>query len=598
MSLDRPVDSQRQPPSIGETLRAQAKEAESRGSDTVQRVMIGSKAYYVVIVRDGRLQPLPHDTERIQGLARVIVRAHTSSPSLAGKSIDHIHSGGAVTPDGQVHKHTEATVSQKNLHEATAGLSGKITEHPNFRGDSADDRENSQLTQSQNLVVRVKEHIATKGDTLTVKDLKEIIEIPNLPQEFKDEFSFLIHDKAPTDTLTQVELNTAFGTAYVGSDYDPVDFQAPFGGYLGRLIDEHKEGSNPAGPAFNSATYKKSLEDNHYDIGCGLYELNFTTKGSRTAQHAWNAMAKLALDVDHLSLQGIRSDAYLVPVESQKRTHQPSARLTIVSAEEELGEDLLTLGLRHDQERQDHELAHSLAGTTPQEFPDLQSRRGEYEEIPDLQRTSVRADYHTMEEHSYQGAKLQPPSREQMFSSEESQSHFEESQELLKGLLLQRAIDKGLLKAEDVEENEALSVDQLNELLLRNFSQPLQKPPNYGTFSVDSLEIDASAPRAQLIQRAKEGGLLDEVGEEAISQLTLEDLQAIIAGQVTVEDQDGMPILTSRPISMSFGQMQRTMEREELSSHGSFVSCLTPIEEGGLLFPLDLEQRQPLGKLD
>lgn len=281
-------------------LQDLARQAQSQGKATI--VTMNGKQYAIInITRDG-FGEVPSG-EKAQKLAQQIIGAHqTQPPSLAGKEITHIDSKGAHYKDGTFTSHTQVNIDQKTFHTNTQGL----PDTPQYPEDLEEpSNEQNQLTNPQIAIQRTFTVVSqfSDTDTITVENLKDIMgyEGQDLPEEFRNEFSTLIHGKQDSDKISKQDLADAFTKAYWGDDKKS--------GYIGRLQKEHLAGTKQdTHQTFNTAFEALFKQSKPFDLE--LYNLNALTASHKTAQHAWNALESLVPKTD-----GVAGKILFIPID-------------------------------------------------------------------------------------------------------------------------------------------------------------------------------------------------------------------------------------------------------------------------------------------
>ncbi|MCB1081390.1 MAG: hypothetical protein KDK69_06160, partial [Chlamydiia bacterium] len=313
-----------------QALKSLAEQAVQANNGTAQLVTVNGKRYAIInVTQGGGLERIPRETQaKAQALAEQIIRPQEEAATLAGKTITYFDQAGAHYSDETGHAHTATPISQLELHCATDGLSG---EYPASIPVEAR-RPEHQFTLTQKAVQDLNSSANSllndgrNPQELTVTEVESLLEIENLPEEFRTAIGHLIQGHQGSDKIPATNFRKAYNKAHWGEAFNTQYWDTQedqrsnliltagdhIGGYLGRLRDEHLEGITPSlQESFKAALYKQLSRSTHYNVD--YYSLNQTMATQRTAQHAWNALENLYPRVDSLALSRLTPGQYIIP---------------------------------------------------------------------------------------------------------------------------------------------------------------------------------------------------------------------------------------------------------------------------------------------
>lgn len=323
-----------------QALKSLAEQAVQANNGTAQLVTVNGKRYAIInVTQGGGLERIPRETQaKAQALAEQIIRPQEAAATLAGKTITYFDQTGAHYSDETEHAHTATPISQLELHRATDGLSGEYL--ASIPAEARQPEHQFTLTQKavQDLNSSANRLLNDGRDPkeLTVIEVERLLEIENLPEEFRTAIGHLIQGRQGSDKIPATNFWKAYNTAHWGDAFNTQHLATDepqranlfltqgdlIGGYLGRLRDEHLEGITPSlQGAFKAALYEQLSRSNSYSVD--YYSLNQIMATQRTAQHAWNALENLYPRVDSLALSRLTPGQYMVPLGSQPASLSP-----------------------------------------------------------------------------------------------------------------------------------------------------------------------------------------------------------------------------------------------------------------------------------
>lgn len=273
----------------------------AKGNPQAQVVKIGGKEYYVVKITNGAVAEIPN-VARVKELAKLVIGAHE-------EGFEHIDNEGAHYADGTTDTHKEVEVKQQALHAASEGLSGTQPTSPSPLNEEI------QLTNPQNAATLI---LATRNGlddvtTVSKQDIGDRANTEHLPIEL------------------QTELRTLAGqpNAVTGQEYK-AGLETGFNKYIERLATEHRQGLPSDKVAAFDSKFESLKSEDKTPID-KLFAFNELTRESRTAQHAWNAMAKEAGVTQRTSLPHILGEGmHIAPVDPLREDLPLQSGLNIV----------------------------------------------------------------------------------------------------------------------------------------------------------------------------------------------------------------------------------------------------------------------------